>query len=264
MRISLIQMNMKQAAPDENYPHAARLIEEAIERDRPDVLVLPETWNTGFFPKDNLVLLADDDGTRTITEIGKLAKQHAVNIVAGSVANRRHDSIYNTAYIFDREGEVIASYDKTHLFSPMGEHEFFEAGDHLCRFELDGISCAMIICYDIRFPELVRSLTLKGVDVFFVVSQWPDVRADHLRTLARARAIENQMFVNVCNSCGRYDDTQYGGGSVLIDPWGKVLAEAGMEEEIITGDLDLSIVEGIRSSINVFRDRREDLYGRMI
>ena len=86
------------------------------------------------------------------------------------------------------------------------------------------------------------------------------MRADHLRTLARARAIENQMFVTVCNSCGRYDETQYGGGSVLIDPWGKVLNEAGTEEEIITGDLDLSVVEGIRSSINVFRDRRADLY----
>ena len=260
MRISLIQMNMKQAAPEENYPHAVRLIETTIEREHPDVLVLPETWNTGFFPKENLALLADDDGARTIEEIGALAKQYAVNIVAGSVANRRNDSIYNTAYIFDREGNVIASYDKTHLFSPMGEHEFFEAGDHLCRFELDGVSCAMIICYDIRFPELTRCLTLGGVDIFFVVSQWPDVRADHLRTLARARAIENQMFVTVCNSCGSYDDTQYGGGSVLIDPWGKVLTEAGTEEEIITGDLDLSVVEGIRSSINVFRDRRADLY----
>ena len=260
MRISLIQMNMKQAAPDENYPHAVRLIEETIKQDHPDVLVLPETWNTGFFPKENLSLLADDDGARTIEEIGALAKQYAVNIVAGSVANRRDDDVYNTAYIFNSAGEVVASYDKTHLFSPMGEHEYFEAGDHLCRFELNGISCGMIICYDIRFPELVRSLTLEGVDVFFVVSQWPDVRADHLRTLARARAIENQMFVAVCNSCGRYDETQYGGGSVIIDPWGKVLAEAGIEEEIIMGDLDLSVVEGIRSSINVFRDRREDLY----
>ena len=179
MRISLIQMNMKQAAPEENYPHAVRLIETTIEQEHPDVLVLPETWNTGFFPKENLSLLADDDGARTIEEIGALAKQYAVNIVAGSVANRRNDSIYNTAYIFDREGNVIASYDKTHLFSPMGEHEFFEAGDHLCRFELDGVSCAMIICYDIRFPELTRCLTLGGVDIFFVVSQWPDVRADH-------------------------------------------------------------------------------------
>ena len=233
MRISLIQMNMKQAAPEENYPHAVRLIETTIEQEHPDVLVLPETWNTGFFPKENLSLLADDDGARTIEEIGALAKQYAVNIVAGSVANRRNDSIYNTAYIFDREGNVIASYDKTHLFSPMGEHEFFEAGDHLCRFELDGVSCAMIICYDIRFPELTKCLTLGGVDI---------------------------LFVTVCNSCGSYDDTQYGGGSVLIDPWGKVLTEAGTEEEIITGDLDLSVVEGIRSSINVFRDRRADLY----
>ncbi len=259
MRISLIQMNMKQAAPDENFRHAADLIRQAAA-DNTDVIVLPETWNTGFFPKDGLDELADTDGRRVIDEIGTLAEKYHVNIVAGSVANQKETGVFNTTYIFDRSGQVTGSYDKTHLFSPMGEDEYFSKGDHLCRFELDGVPCAVIICYDVRFPELTRMLAVKGVDVFFMVSQWPDVRADHLRTLLRARAIENQMFVCGCNSCGKYDDTQYGGGSVLIDPWGKVLTEAGKEEAIIAGDLDLSIVEGIRSSINVFRDRREDLY----
>ncbi len=261
MRVSLVQMNMKPADPDYNFAHAAHLIEEAA-LDDPDVIALPETWNTGFFPKKELENLADNDGAAVRDKIGTLARRLGVNIAAGSVSNLREadGKVYNTAFIFDRDGKIIASYDKTHLFSPMGEHEYFTAGNRLCRFRLDDVSCGIIICYDIRFPELTRTLALKGLDVLFVVSQWPDARADHLRTLLRARAIENQMFVCCCNSCGEMSGTQYAGESVIIDPWGKVLSEAGPVETIITHDLDLSVVEGIRESINVFRDRRNDLY----
>ncbi len=259
MRVSIIQMDMKPADPEYNFAHAAHLIEEAA-MESPDVIMLPETWNTGFFPKKDLALLADDGGAGVRDRIGTLARRYEVNIAAGSVADNREGKVFNTAYIFDRSGKMTASYDKTHLFSPMGEHEYFTPGAKLCRFSLDGVSCGIIICYDIRFPELTRKLALKGLDVLFVVSQWPDVRADHLRTLLRARAIENQMFVCCCNSCGAMSGTQYAGDSVMIDPWGKVLAEAGPAETIITHDLDLQILDGIRESINVFRDRRDDLY----
>ncbi len=259
MRVSIIQMDMKPAAPEYNFAHASHLIEEAV-MESPDVIMLPETWNTGFFPKKDLELLADDGGAGVRDRIGTLARRYEVNIAAGSVADNRGGKVFNTAYIFDRSGKMTASYDKTHLFSPMGEHEYFTPGTKLCRFSLDGVSCGIIICYDIRFPELTRKLALKGLDVLFVVSQWPDVRADHLRTLLRARAIENQMFVCCCNSCGAMSGTQYAGDSVMIDPWGKVLTEAGPMETIITHDLDLQILDGIRESINVFRDRRDDLY----
>jgi len=101
---------------------------------------------------------------------------------------------------------------------------------------------------------------VQGVDLLFVVSQWPDKRAMHLETLSRARAIENQMFLALCNSCGTAGETRYAGCSSLIDPWGVDLARAGTDEEIITAELDFSVIEGIRSSINVFRDRRPALY----
>ncbi len=171
-------------------------------QEKPDVLVLPETWNTGFFPAQDLANLADDDGRRVKAELGALAGELGVNLVAGSVANRRGSRVYNTSYIFDRQGCCIASYDKTHLFTPMHEDAAFACGNRLCSFPLDGVSCGIITCYDIRFPELTRSLALRGLDVLFVVAQWPDVRIGHLNCLAQARAIENQMFVAVCNSCG--------------------------------------------------------------
>ena len=257
MRVSCVQLDMKLGDVKANFSHAEAMIREAVNRDHPDTVVLPETWNTGFFPQE-LAPCADDDGKATKALCSALAKELHINIVAGSVANRRADGFYNSAYVFDRSGAVIAEYDKTHLFTPSGEHNFFRMGSRTCRFTLEGIPCGLIICYDIRFPELIRSLTVQGVDLLFVVSEWPAKRAMHLDTLARARAIENQTFLALCNSAAA--DTACAGHSAIIDPWGEYLAKAGETEEIISADLDFSIIQGIRESINVFRDRRPDLY----
>lgn len=259
MKVTCIQMDMQFCCPDENFAHAAHLISQAMA-EKPDVLVLPETWNTGFFPREELESLCDSDGQRVKQEIGALAAKFSVNIVAGSVSNVRGGKVYNTAMVFDRTGACIASYDKTHLFTPMGEDEFYTPGDHLCRFILDGVSCGLIICYDVRFPELTRSLTVPGLDMLFVVSQWPKVRTFHLRSLTTARAIENQMFVACCNSCGKAGETVYGGSSAIIDPWGETTALAGEEEQLLTADCDMQILTNIRSTIPVFRDRRPELY----
>ena len=259
LRVACVQMDMRLGDADDNFAHAEELVRAAAARERPDVVVLPETWNTGFFPED-LAPCADRDGQRTRETFSRLAGELGVHIVAGSVADRRGGKFYNTAYVFDKTGAVAASYDKTHAFTPMGEQLAFAQGDRLCRFSLEGRACGLIICYDIRFPELTRTLALEGMDLLFVVSQWPEKRSLHLQTLIRARAIENQTFLALCNSCGSAGDTRYGGGSALIDPWGETLRQAGREEEIIAGDLDFSVIEGIRSSINVFRDRRPALY----
>ena len=259
MRISLVQMDMKLGKVDDNFAVAEHMIKDAM-KDKPDVLVLPETWNTGFFPKENLKELCCNDADTVKKIIGSLAKEHSVNIVAGSVSNIRDGKVYNTALVFNRMGECVAEYDKTHLFSPMAEDKYYTGGDKLCRFELDGVMCGVIICYDLRFPELTRKLALDGIDILFVVSQWPDVRIFHLHTLAIARAIENEIFVACCNSCGKANKTVYGGSSLIIDPSGKTLALAGDKEEIIYADCDLSVLSQIRESIPVFSDRHPELY----
>ena len=259
MKVSCLQMNMKLGCPEENFAHAELLICNAM-KDNSDVLVLPETWNTGFFSKENLAELSCKDGDEVKSHIGTLAKQYGVNIAAGSVSNVRDGKVFNTAMVFDRGGECIAEYDKTHLFTPMGEDDYFTGGDHLCSFTLDGVKCGIIICYDIRFPELTRSLALQGLDMLFVLSQWPKERIFHLRTLTAARAIENQMFVVCCNSCGTAGKTVYGGNSAIIEPFGKTLALAGEFEEIITANCDMQILSDIRSSIPVFCNRRPELY----
>ncbi len=260
MKISCIQMDMLPNLPNENFAHAQALVRKAAKEHQPDVILLPETWNTGFAPEHLDPALTDADGAHTKRVFSALAKELGVNILAGSVTNRKTGGVYNTAYGFNRMGEQVCEYDKTHLFSPMGEDAVFRKGNFLARFQLDGAQCALIICYDLRFPELVRSLALPGLDILFVVSQWPEQRISHLNVLSQARAIENQMFVAVCNSCGEAFGTKFGGRSAVIDPFGNVLAQAGEQETIITAEVNLAELQEIRASIPVFQDRRPELY----
>ncbi len=260
MKVSCIQLDMKFGEPIYNYGAAIKLIRKTVGQEKSDVVVLPETWSTGFYPREDLEGCCEDNGDKAKTVFSQLAKELNVNIVAGSVANMKDGGIYNTSFVFNRKGELVAEYDKTHLFTPMDEHRFFSFGKNLVTFELDGHRCGIVICYDIRFCELIRSLALKGIDMLFMVSQWPLARKEHLVTLTRARATENQMFVVCCNSCGKTPDTVFGGHSRIIDPWGNVLSAAGDVQEVITADCDFGIIKDIRNSINVFNDRRPNLY----
>lgn len=263
MKISCIQMDIQLFEPDKNFESAKELIRKAAENN-PDVIVLPEMWNTGFFLglhfSNSIRPLCDTDGQRVKSEIGSLAGELNINIVAGSVANIKNNKMYNTAYIFDRSGECIAEYDKTHLFSPLAEHLFFEKGNQLCRFKLDGIDCGIIICYDLRFPEISRTLALEGMDILFIAAQWPDIRVDQMHSLAQARAIENQIYVVCCNSCGKTDETVFGGRSAIYDPFGDFITHAESGERIITGECGFIELEYVRMTIPVFNDRQTELY----
>ena len=259
MRVSLIQMDAAFGMPRENFEKANRLLEQAAQT-QPDVIVLPELWNTGFFPKENLYEMADDYASETRTLCAIFSAEHNVNVLAGSVTEHRRNRLFNASYAFDRTGSTVGRYDKTHLFSPMGENLSYTQGDHLGSFQFDGVKCGVVICYDIRFPELTRALAIKGLDILFVVAQWPVQRLEHLHALAKARAIENQCFVCVCNGCGQAPGTTFGGGSCVFSPTGKALATADGSERILTTELDLSVLPALRENINVFADRREDLY----
>ena len=127
MKVSCIQMDVQLGQPEENHRLAEGLIRQAA-KEGPDVILLPELWDVGFFPKENLKELADPDCVKVKAHMGALAKELGINIVAGSVACLRGDRVYNTACVFGRDGSLLAQYDKTHLFSPMGEDDFFAKG----------------------------------------------------------------------------------------------------------------------------------------
>lgn len=259
MKISVLQMPVAIGARDENMATLRRMLGEAME-ETPDVVVLPELWDIGFFPRP-LEAYVDVDGARAKELLSSLASQYHIHIVGGSVAVKDGDAVANRCYVFGRDGALVAEYDKTHLFSPAKEDRFFRKGDHRAIFSLDGVPCAVAICYDLRFPELFRRYALDGAAVVFLPAAWPTARIRHWRTLSEARAIENQCFFVTANGSGAFaNGMPLGGKSAILDPWGERLAEAGEGEAIISADLDFSVRDKIKATIDVFHDRREELY----
>ena len=260
-KIALIQMDVALGEPDKNFAHAEALLSRAAESGA-DILVLPELWNTGFLPKPHeaLVSMSDVDGKETISLCSGVAKKYGVNIVAGSVAVRIGDTLVNRAHIFDRSGTLIATYDKMHAFTLVGEEKHFRGGTKTVRFLLDDIPCSAAICYDVRFCELIRAEALSGIDIFFLPAAWPLLRLYHWEILNKARAIENQMFLCAVNESGYAGKTKYAGNSLLLSPWGDEILRLPEEETIQTGEIDLDVLQNIRESINVFRDRKPECY----
>ncbi|WP_276351525.1 carbon-nitrogen family hydrolase [Cohnella caldifontis] len=260
LRISLIQMNIEAGNPEVNFARMeARLKDAVVRQPKPDLIVLPEMWNAGY-ALDRIGELADPDGERTKAFFSDFCRAHGVNVLAGSIAEKRDGGVYNTIRMYGRDGRELADYSKIHLFRLMDEHLHLQAGDRLCRFELEGVPAGAMICYDIRFPELARKLALDGAKLLFVPAEWPHPRLHHWRTLLQARAIENQMFVVACNTVGVSGKSNFFGHSMVIDPWGEVIAEAGEEETILTAEIDPRLAEEVRGRIPVFEDRRPHLY----
>ena len=131
--------------------------------------------------------------------------------------------MFNRAQVIDAEGRYVTGYDKIHLFRLMDEHRFLARGRETRLFSFSGMRCALAICYDIRFCELIRKLAVAGAEALFVSAEWPMVRRDHWETLLRARAIENQMYVVACNRCGGEDGERFAGNSMIVAPDGEVL-----------------------------------------
>ncbi|WP_088832983.1 carbon-nitrogen family hydrolase [Paenibacillus tyrfis] len=258
--LALLQMDIAIGEPERNFAKLESLLHEAVAHDtKPDVIVFPEMWNTGY-ALDRIQELADHYGERTEALLSAFSRKHGVNIIGGSIAEKRDNGVYNTIFAYDRQGNRAGDYSKIHLFRLMDEEKFLQSGDRPGELQLDGIPAGMMICYDIRFPELARKLALGGAQILFVPAEWPNPRLHHWRTLLMARAIENQMFVVSCNRVGVSGTTEFFGHSMVIDPWGEVLAEGGEAETIVRAAVDLSQVPAVRNKIPVFEDRRPSLY----
>ncbi|BFH61930.1 carbon-nitrogen family hydrolase [Paenibacillus azoreducens] len=260
LNVALIQADIEIGNPKANKAYLGAWMEKAVGGNpRPDLLVLPEMWNTGY-ALEQIDDIADPDGEDTRGWLSDFARKHRVMIVGGSVAVRKGDRILNTMYAFDRDGRQVGEYSKLHLFRLMDEEKHLAAGDEPVKFDLEGLTAGASICYDIRFPELARSLALDGVKVLIVPAEWPHPRLHHWRTLLMARAIENQMYVVACNRVGSSRGTDFFGHSLIIDPWGEIVAEGGEAEEIVTGTILPELVDEVRGRIPVFADRRPELY----
>lgn len=210
------------------------------------IIVLPELWATGFIYPRLAELAAATP--RLLEKLHALARGHAVYF-AGSLPEHDGDNskfrIFNTLYLTGPDG-LLGTYRKNRLFPPWRENLFFRAGFNPQPIATPHGDTGALICYDLRFPELARIQAAAGARLLVVSAQWPTVRLDHWRILLRARAIENQLFVAACNSCGRTGDFLIGGHSMIIAPDGTILAEAGQDEETGKAKLNGSLVDELR------------------
>jgi omega-amidase len=260
MKIACIQVDVQFGKPGENYEHIEKSIKEAVTLHRPDTVLLPELWDTGY-DLTRLDEISDRNGEKAQKCLSSLAKEYAINIIGGSVAFNENGSVYNTMLAFNRKGHHIGTYSKAHLITLMDEEKYLSPGDKNGLFTIDGVLSAAAICYDIRFPEWIRKPFLKGAKVLFVPAQWPIQRQSHWRALLIARAIENQCYVVACNRIGSDPNNTFAGQSMIIDPWGDIVSEASAhEEEILTAELTPSLVDEVREKVPVLKDRREDIY----
>ncbi len=259
LRVACIQMDIEFGQPEKNRLEVEKQMEKLFQEREVDVVVLPELWTTGY-DLTRLDEIADDNGEDTHAFIADLALKYQTNIVAGSIAKKSESGITNTLYSFNRKGECVGEYSKVHLFQLMDEHHYLASGESTGSFELEGVSSAGLICYDIRFPEWVRTHTTAGAEILYVVAEWPLPRLAHWRALLISRAIENQCYVVACNRAGKDPNNIFAGHSIIIDPWGDIVAEAEEDAGVLIGELDLSKVKEVRKQIPIFQDRRPELY----
>ena len=242
MIVSIAQFKSTLGAVDENFSTAARLIEAA---QGSDVILLPELWSTGYYPKP-VENFADIDGVKTKEFLCAAAKNYNVNIIGGSVIVESGGKIYNRCHVVNRRGEVVAAYDKAHLFSFASEDKVFCAGNKIVVVDVDGVRCGLAICYDLRFPEFVRKLALAGAEIIFIPAAWSLKRLTPRQILTKARAIENQAFVVFANSSGL---------SEFVNPHGEVIAISGRGEELLTAEINLDERTEVIATMNLLADR---------
>jgi len=260
LSISLGQMQIKLARVEDNLATAERLIGEAAA-SHADLVVLPELWSTGY-DLENAGDYADELGAGMFAQLADAARANSI-AVFGSLLERRGDQIMNCAAYHDSDGSLAAVYRKIHLFRLFDEDLWLGEGESPATLAFPWGAAGLSICYDLRFPELFRRYAVaQGAKLMLLCAEWPLIRLEHWRTLLIARAIENQCFVVATNSCGDTGGTVFGGHSMIIDPWGKVLVEAGETECLLTAEIDLEEVDRVRRRIPVFEDRRPDAYLR--
>jgi omega-amidase len=219
--------------------------------------VLPEMWSCSF-PYPVLREMAKETPA-VLDRMSKIAVDKRL-VIAGSLPEAVGETIFNTAYLIDSTGRIAGKHRKVHLFSLYNEQRHFGYGTSAQVFSTSIGKIAMMICYDLRFPELARKMALDGAEIIIVPALWPLVRIEHWSLLLRARAIENQLFVVGCNGCGVEGKITWGGASAIISPPGSILAQAGPDEQSILGALNPLEMSEFRKTIPCFEDRVPEAY----
>jgi omega-amidase len=227
-----------------------------------ELVVFPEMVDTGYsMPVIQRHAKKWSEGA--VPELQKIAKEVSIGIVAG-ISDRDDSSIFNAQIFVNEQGKILAKYRKTHLVTaaPLDERVCFSPGNEFVSCKIDKFNVGLSICYDLRFPEMARTLVVdRGANVIVNSSAWPVVRAEHLRILSLARAVENQSYFIIANRVGTDDGVTFCGSSVIVDPSGAILAAASPDrEELIEAEISEQLIADVRSRVTVFAHRRAELY----
>lgn len=258
LTISLAQMNVVLGDSRRNVQQFETYTAEAARRGS-HLVIFPELWASGY-ALENARDLSASLNAGEFAHVSTTATQHKISIV-GSLLEKRGIEVSNSATFFAPNGKLLGVYRKIHLFQLMNEHRWLQAGAAPLILDLPWGKTAIAICYDLRFPELFRRYAVEGAKLVIIPAEWPTQRVEHWRTLLQARAIENQCYIAACNAVGQTGDTEFAGHSMIIDPWGKIVVEAGETPLLATAEIDLDYVDEVRKRIPVFEDRRPETYG---
>jgi predicted amidohydrolase len=270
MRAAAIQLNSDEDA--RRNLAAADELTRAAAADGATLIVLPEKWNGLGGGEGAMERVAEPLDGPAIAWARATARELGVDLVAGSIAERRpdRDKLSNTSVHVGPDGEIAGLYRKIHMFDVVvGGQEYRESateepGDEIALSRLaDGTELGLSVCYDVRFPELFRILAIRGARVIALPAAFTKVTGRaHWEVLVRARAIENQAFVVAADQCGVHPpgDMESFGGSLIVDPWGEVLARAGDEPCFIAADLDFARQDQVREQLPSLANRMPDAY----
>jgi omega-amidase len=251
MKVFCVQLDIVWEDKPANYARVSALLERTAV-PAGSLVVLPEMFATGF--SLNAAVATEETPSKSEAFLQKLALAKRSFVVAGLV-NTTHDGrAWNQAVIISPEGQRLGCYRKIHPFTLGGESACYTAGSELVSFKWEGLTVAPFICYDLRFPEVFRSAVRSGAQLYTVIANWPVKRQNHWLTLLQARAIENQAYVVGVNRCGVDPKYTYSGRSLVVDPHGTVLVDAGTEEGVVSADVDLGVVETWRKDFPALHD----------
>lgn len=255
MEISAIQLQVIEDDKDRAIDNAVRFIRQCRGSD---LIVLPELWNVGFMSFDRYISDAETPNGKTLSTMREAAKENGVYLHMGSFPLQSEGKYYNASFLLSPEGEVLGEYRKIHLFAfNSRESEILSPGDMTCIVETPLGVIGLATCFDLRFPELFRHMVDMGAEVFLVCSAWPYPRLEHWGLLNRARAVENQCILVSANSAGINRGVTFVGHSMIIDPWGTVLAGCGDDESVARTRIDDGVVRDARNRFPGLASRKD-------
>lgn len=265
MKITVVQKNVSEDK-SANLKSVATLVERAVKQDRADFVILPEM--IGCITASPVAMRESAEpfpGGEAFDFFSDLSKRLSVNLHIGSAMELDGDEVYNTSLVFDRRGELLAKYRKIHRFdavladgTELKESAHVAAGQDVVCVDVEGVRVGLAICYDLRFPELFQALCESGAEVIVVPAAFTfQTGADHWEVLLRARAIEGQCYVAAPCQVGSFDNGKYmnWGHSMIIDPWGQIVAQASNTEAFASANIDRTYQQAIRTRMPLKKHR---------